>query len=104
MLSTGKVQIMIFSNKWKPIYELHEDGVPYILWDIRDPASIALFENIEEYDSISGSYTHCISVRDLFMQGFDDAIDRELHSLSRKESTIAVQQRRVDQKVEAVLR
>lgn len=60
--------------KWEPIDRIHEDRMPYLLWDINDLARVGVAVAIDDYDE-ADSWTHCLSVRQFFMRGFDPEID-----------------------------
>lgn len=62
--------------KWVPLFELHEEGFPYLIWELTDPSEIFIVTNIDDVD-FDAFTTHAVamSVRKYFMFGYQPEID-----------------------------
>lgn len=66
--------------KWQSVEAIHEEGMPYLVWDLDDPATVELMTSIDEYRTLVARMTNprAMSVRAFFMRGYQIDIDKEL--------------------------
>ena len=73
---------MIANLEWRPHTEVHEDGMPYLMWDLDYPADVEVVTSIDDYNE--GAYEewgnwHCMSIKELFKVGYQPEIDEVLN-------------------------